>query len=342
MTSENFNRMNEIIKQLKLSQHRKIKPETVFLESTKELLLLDFKDLYKPSKHYKSIFVLQSALVFAVIFLVWDIFQKTNEKNSLKDSLWLFNENEIGVSSSQIEISLKNFNFIDKNRLVIDNSPKTFVAYVNQDTQNPEKFEKVIYNSDGKVFSFNFSDGSKNQVFNSDYFYYPYSSLNKKDYIQIVQAKEILPKIGTLNRNFVMLLHSFLNDFKHENYAAGIIAEALISEEIFENVTQNGKMILTQTKLREFDDLTINFQWFLDENEKLTKFIVWSKLPDVNVKIFEAELKNNLVQKDFVWNVPKDLEQNLGKIELASIEEFSEKNNYSFFSEEKSFSLIDP
>lgn len=331
----------KIIEELRLSKHQKLKTDLNFQESTKRLLLLDFIDLYyKPKNKFKIALVSAQAVLVSVLIYIVFFLPNENEESILKNSIWLFDNGKVGTSFTQIDFFIREFDPIYDEGFMVSNSTKGFYVDVKQDTENPKKFEKVVYKNN-EIYAFNLSDGNgKNWLYNSDYFYYPYSTLSQKEYFEFSSLdSKNLSELSSLNRNAILLIHSFLNDIKHKYFAAELIVDAIISGDIFNLVEQENNLI-TQVNLRG-GEIKLDFHWKLNSNNRIKKLTVWGKFDDLSLKIFEMNLENKILKEKLEPNFAANLVKRLEKNKFEDLQELAEVNRLKVSNSFGNFSFVE-
>ncbi|KAA3602200.1 MAG: hypothetical protein DWQ06_07120 [Calditrichaeota bacterium] len=326
MKNEFERESQKIVDELRLSKHLKLKTDLNFQESTKRLLILDFIDLYyKPRSKFKIALVSTQAVLVSILFYIVFFAQTESEETILKNSIWLFDNGKIGTSYTQVDFFIREFDPIYDEGFMVSNSTKGFYLDVKQDTENPKKFEKVVYKSN-KLYSFNLSDGEgKNWLYNSDYFYYPYSALSQKEFFEFNSLDpKNLNELSSLNRNAILLVHSFLNDIKHKYFAAELIVDAIITGKVFDFV-ENREKLVTQVSLRG-GKTKLDFHWKLNSDNRIKNLTVWGSFDDLKLKIFEMNLENRILKEKLEPNFAVGLVQELEKHSFKNLQELAEVN----------------
>lgn len=326
MNNEFKLKSQKIIDELRLSKHQKLKPDFSFQESTKRLLILDFIDLYfRPKSKFKITLVSAQVILVSILFYIVFFVQRESEETILKNSIWLFDNSKIGTSYTQVDFFIREFDPIYDEGFLVSNKTKGFFLNIKQDTENPKKYEKIIF-KDNEVFAFNISDGKgKNWLYNSDYFYYPYSALSQKEFFEFNSLKsKNLSELSSLNRNVILLIHSFLNDIKHKFYSAELIVDAIITNKVFDFI-ENEENFVTQVSLRG-GKIKLDFHWKLNSENQIKNLSVWGNFDDLRLKIFEMNLENKILKEKFEPNFPLSLVQKLEKNSFEDLQELAEMN----------------
>ncbi len=341
MRNEFEQKSQKIIDELRLSKHQKLKTDFSFQESTKRLLILDFIDLYyKPRSKFKIALVSAQAVLVSILFYIVFFSQVESEETILKNSIWLFDNGKAGTSYTQVDFFIREFDPLYDEGFMISNSTKGFYLDIKQDTENPKKFEKIIYKNN-EIFAFNVSDGNgKNWLYNSDYFYYPYSTLNQKEFFEFNSlSSKNMNELSSLNRNVILLIHSFLNDIKHRHYAAELIVDAIVTGKVFEFV-EGDENLVTQVSLRG-GKTKLDFHWKLNSDNRIKNLSVWGNFDDLKLKIFEMNLENRILKEKLEPNFSSSLVQKLEKNSFENLQELAEVNRLKVSNSFGNFSFVE-